>query len=379
METFLKFEGEVDSNGQLWDIKLEQISCLTAGTNPFNIVKKDYTPKMKDKFFFLPGVNIPRVKLKEFALDYHIKTVRDFTEADVVFGSKLSNSKVVTRSWSYQVSTEKFIACFEGLVELKKLDDITIERVKTALEFYTQPVIISDYRSLSMMGDDGLYRNLLVNPAYEFNNSKNSTYTYEVEEEYLELVKFLDGKEIIDEGALLKHINGDDAVLVNKEVFEQLAAMLESSDTDNHVLAMEIMANCKLNESLFYILKLMGSYNARLRDCRSINHVNFKSLLSYLGIDKHRMGFSTDEKIQKLMEKGVLTPGMLNALIRDELSNPSAFYSNMVQIKTLTVSEEIAKYLNKNYEYRLTEDFVPEPEVSEPEPVLEANQGPTWI
>lgn len=380
METFLKFEGEVDANGQLWDIKLEQIHCLADNANPFNIVKKDYTPSMKDKLFFLSGVNIPRVKLKDFALNYHIKTVRDYTEADVIFGSKLSNSKVLTKSWKYTVSTEKFKACFEGLVELGKLDDITVERIKTALEFYTQPIMISDYRSISMIGDDSLYKNLIVNPAYEFNNSKQSIYANEVEEEYLELVKFLDGKEIIDESALLKHINGDDAVLINKEVYEQLAAMMDSYDQDNHVLAMEIMANCKLNESLFYILKLMSNYHHKFRDSRSVNHVNFKGLLSYLGTDKHSMSFTTDRKIQKLMEKGVLTPGMLNALIREELDDTSTFNSHMVQIKTLTVNEEIAKYLNKNYEYKLMEDFVPEPEVSkDPEPNLITNQGPTWI
>jgi hypothetical protein len=380
METFLKFEAEVDDNGKLWNIKLEQINCVKDSAHPFKIVKKEYTPNMKDKLFFLPGVNIPRIKLKDFALNYHIKTVRDVADASVVFGSNLSNSKVLSKGWTSQVDTDKFKACFEALVELGKLDDIIVERVKTALEFYTQPIIYSDYRSISMVGDISLYTGLIVNPAYEFNNSKNSTYAYTVEEEYFALVEFLDGKEVIDEGSLLKYINGDDAILINKEVYEQLVAMLDSSDQDNHVLAIEIMSNCKLNESLFYILKLLSRYSTTISYCKSVNHVNFKSLLSYLGVNKNSMAFTTDRKIQKLMEKGVLTPGMLNALIKEELYNPSTFHSTMVQIKTVTVNQNILKYLNKNYEFRFLDDFVPEPEVVEEQIVLTTTeQTPTWL
>ena len=121
----------------------------------------------------------------------------------------------------------------------------------------------------------------------------------------------------------------------------------------------------------------MGQNYPKLRECRSVDHVNFKSLLSYLGISKHNMDFNVDKKIQKLMDKGVLTTGMLNALIRDELYNPSTFHSTMVQIKTVTVNENIAKYLNKNYEFRYLSDF--EPEIEAPKEEVVIDQTPTWL
>ncbi len=374
MEVFLKFSTGSDLNS----LEVEQISCIIKG-DPFNIVKKEYVPNTGDKFYFLPGVNIPRVKLKEFALNYHLKTVRNVEEADVVFGNKLSNSKVLTRAWKDTIRTEDFKACFQALVDSNKLDEIVVERVKTALEFYTQDIIISDYHSINTISNSSLYNHLIVNLGSVLVNNRKNTYVTEVEDEYLELVEFLDNTEIFDEEGLLKYINGDDAVVINKEVYTQLESMLDSSDTDNHVLAMEIMSNCNLNESLFYLLKLMGDHHRNLINCRSVNHVNFKSLLSYLGIDKYRMNFGVDDKIQKLMDKGVLTVGMLNAIVRDEVSSTSAFYSNMLQIKTLTVNDKIAEYLNKNYEYRLMEDFVPLPETPKVEPVQEAEKGPTWI
>ena len=360
MEVFLKFVAEQDDYGSLnGGIEIEQVYC-TDKQEAFKIVRKEYTPKMSDKLYFLPGVNIPRIKLKEFALKYHIKTTRNVDEADVIFGGNLSNHKVITRQWRYSVKTEYFEACFEALIELGKLDERTIEKISTALEFYTQDTILSDHRSISILGDANLYNTLVINPAYELMQNRQSLYSYEVEEEYLELVKFLDGTEVLNEDALLKHINGDDAVLINKEVYQQLQAMFDSSDRDNWVLGMEILANSKYTESLFYILKLLGQNYPKLRECRSVDHVNFKSLLSYLGISKHNMDFNVDKKIQKLMDKGVLTTGMLNALIRDELYNPSTFHSTMVQIKTVTVNENIAKYLNKNYEFRYLSDFEPE-------------------
>lgn len=379
MKTLLRFIGEVDNNGYLGDIHLEQIQTLDH-TSPFNIIKKkDFTPSIGDKFYFLPGVNIPRVKMKDFTTEYNVKVVRDIREATVVFGSKLSAKKVLTTEWIYTVGTAEFTKCFEALVELKKLDDQTIERIKTALEFYTEDKIISNYRSIAMMGDVNLYSSLIVNPAYEFNNSKESKYVNEVEPDYLEIVKFMDGKEVLDESCILDLLNGDDAVLINKEVYGQLAVMLESSDADNHVVAMEIMANCKYKESLFYILKLMSLYNRQMINCRSVSHVNFKSLLSYLGIDKHNMAFTSDKRIAKLMEKGVLTPGMITSIIREDFNDPSSFYSSMVQVKTFTVSEEIHKYFNKNYTFELLPDFEPVPE-TQPEPVVQPTQNQTtWL
>jgi hypothetical protein len=378
MEVFLKFVAEQDDYGSFADgIKIEQVYCLNK-QEAFKIVREEYTPKMSDKLYFLPGVNIPRIKLKEFALKYHIKTTRDITEADVIFGGNLSNHKVITRQWRYSVKTEYFKACFEALIELDKLDERTIERISTALEFYTQDTILSDHRSILLLGDANLYNTLVINPAYELMQSRQSLYADEVEEEYLELVRFLENTEVLNEDALLKHINGDDAVLINKEVYQQLQAMFDSSDRDNWVLGMEILANSKYTESLFYILKLLSQNCTKLRECKSVDHVNFKSLLSYLGISKHNMDFNVDKKIQKLMDKGVLTTGMLNALIRDELYNPSTFHSTMVQIKTVTVNENIAKYLNKNYEFRYLSDF--EPEIEAPkEEVVVIDQTPTWL
>lgn len=319
----------------------------------------EYEPKIGDKIYLLPGVNIPRIKLKEFALDYNIKKVNDIKEATVIFGSKLSNSKLINTHWNYRVKTEDFKNCFEACVnDLNLFDEYEIEKVKTALEFYQEEFIYADYRSMRILGNEDLYKTLIVNPAFSFNKNKSSTYSYVIEEQYQKLVEDLENKEVLNEAALLKHINGDDAIVIDQKVFEQLDLMFESSDADNHVLAMEIMSNCKYKESLYYIIKLMRRKHNTMQNCRSKNHVNFKSLLSYLEIDKYGMNFSMDNMLRLLMKKEVLTPEMLNKIITEEVDT-NTFYSSILKIKTITAEQELLEYFNLNYTLELTPDFIP--------------------
>ena len=87
---------------------------------------------------------------------------------------------------------------------------------------------------------------------------------------------------LCDEKDLLENLNGDDALVIGETEFEQLRQMFLSSDSDNHVLAMEIMANSNYSQSIFYLLRLFKDYNRKISDQRSRNHVNFKSLVSIM-------------------------------------------------------------------------------------------------
>ena len=64
--------------------------------------------------------------------------------------------------------------------------------------------------------------------------------------------------------------------------------MFQSSDTDNHLMAMEIMANCNYKESMLYLaLLFFHHHDAQMYYVKSKNHVNFKSLKNYMGIGRH--------------------------------------------------------------------------------------------
>ena len=48
-------------------------------------ILESYSPQKGDTFYFLPGVSIPRVKLKDLNVQYGIKAVRDIEKASHIF------------------------------------------------------------------------------------------------------------------------------------------------------------------------------------------------------------------------------------------------------------------------------------------------------
>ena len=56
----------------------------------FNTVSTGYIPTLNDKLYFAKGVNIPRVKLKNLAKDYKIKSTTNLADASAIFISENS-------------------------------------------------------------------------------------------------------------------------------------------------------------------------------------------------------------------------------------------------------------------------------------------------
>ena len=102
MKTYLHiFDIEADDNELI--IKVEPLYCADNSNNPIGACDKDYDPTKGDKLYFLPGVNIPRIKLKDLTLKYGIKTVREFKDATVMFGSDNTASKLSDSHHYYQI------------------------------------------------------------------------------------------------------------------------------------------------------------------------------------------------------------------------------------------------------------------------------------
>jgi hypothetical protein len=164
------------------------------------------------------------------------------------------------------------------------------------------------------------------------------------------------------ESCLTSVLNGTNAAVIDEEMFARLSAMFDSNDRDNWVLAMEIMANSKYEESLYFIELLFKEHSGRMYDTPTKRHVNFKSLVTYLGKGSY---FNTglDSVVKSLIDKQVLTHDILTDLMhryKQEIINggESAYFT----IKDISVTEEIHNIINKNFAYNLVEDFVPEVE-----------------
>jgi hypothetical protein len=370
MDNFLIFEidnysAQYDGKGNLdiqrLGIKIDTGVALNNTTkNNITISPDEYIPKIGDKLYFLPGVNIPRVKLKNLILDYNVTIVKNVKDATAIFGSKHSISKMMTTKWYYSLKTEDFKECYQALKP--HLDSRIIDNIDTALEFYTGEWMHSDWNSITKICDNDLnvYKTLIINPGIVAESNRTSKYLEVISEEYYKVLSDLEGRVILSDGSLVDKLNGDQAIVINSEVYDQLDQMLTSTDEDNHILAMEIMANSNYKQSLLYMHLIFKEHYREISNCHTKNHVNFKSLLAYLGKDNYSLQSSLDTIVKSLIEKQVLTEEMLNILLDKysmEITNSGD--NTFFKVKNITVNEEVLLTINSNYEYRIRPEFIP--------------------
>jgi hypothetical protein len=313
----------------------------------------EYIPRKGDKVYFLPGVNVPRVKFKEIALEYGIRTVRNPNEADVFFGNKSTTDKITTHSWNYKIETKHLRDALDN--NTLDVDHIYIEKLQTALEFYTDEFIMVDHPlAMELVGEKSIP------------NSQTRLLT--ISEDFIQLGEALVGKVIFEESTIVDRLNGQDASVIDAAMFNQLATMFQSTDADNHILAMEIIANCKYSASLAHMLLLFKDFSPQMYSSHTRNHVNFKSLVSWLG-GRILTSNTLDDLCDILKDKGQFNPENLNILLnhshKDILDRGDSRY---FRIKVITLEEEELINLNTNYTYDTVEDFIPvevEEEVSD--------------
>ena len=355
MKTYLHIY-EVDAMDNELIIKVEPLYCADDKADIITATDKDYTPSKGDKLYFLPGVNIPRVKLKDLSLQHGIKTTRNINDATHVFVGKNTKDKITSGAWYYSINT----SALRGILLDPELvmDEYYKENLTQALEFYTEDVVILDYSAAGQLRNS----ELPFVKRYSYSNvSRHSSVYYSVDSDHTDLFPDILTLDIYDESKLIKHINGDDAATIDETMFQQISDMFKSSDSDNHVLAMEIMANCNYIDSLLYLEMLFKDHAGKMYNCHTKNHVNFKSLLSYLGKSKSNMDTSVDDIMEALVNKDVLDTDKIDVLMKhysDELGRRGN--STFFKVKSITVDEETLQLLNTNYVYEELPDFVPE-------------------
>ena len=318
-----------------------------------------YTPTKGDKYYFLPGVNIPRIKLKDVALQHGVRNVRNVDEATHVFGSNSTFAKMINRQYENFMETADFLEFMEVIKD--NVDEYYMEKVTQAFEFYELEEIIIK-RTLPAIArysvdDATLKHNIEQCKGY---SKCTNEYAYSADVEYDELFKTIITKELWSEDALLVHVNGDNAVTIDSDMYEQIADMFRSSDSDNHILAMEIMANSNYKDSLLYLEILFKEFEGQIYNSHTKKHVNFKSLLNYLGKERS-INTNLNDVMNSLINKGVLTTDMLNVLMdRYHIEIQRNGDYNHFKVKTITVDEDTLALLNTNYTYSVKEDYQPE-------------------
>ena len=168
---------------------------------------------------------------------------------------------------------------------------------------------------------------------------------------------------------MLEVVNGDEATTIDLDTYQNLRNMFNSTDQDNHVLAMEIMANCNYKDSILFLTMLFFHHSYQIGNCRSRNHVNFKSLKNYLGdVWSH-----VDGIFHTLAQHNALTAENIEFVVEDQKN----YFQNNGHSDYLVPQRYVLKrehalnhginYVKEIFEYE--DDLPTEDEVTEEIPV----------
>jgi hypothetical protein len=112
-------------------------------------------------------------------------------------------------------------------------------------------------------------------------------------------------KTLVHQKDLLTIINMNN--VMNEEMFNETLKMFDSVDRNNHVLALELMANVDYERSALYLFMLFKECHHRIWDRPETKHVNFKSMMDFFNL---RRGFrlnDMEDVIGELEARDLLT------------------------------------------------------------------------
>lgn len=105
------------------------------------------------------------------------------------------------------------------------------------------------------------------------------------------------------ESQILKLLNN---TVLDEHMYNSISEMLKSKDISTKGMAIDLMANCDFEKSIIYLCALLFDHTDEFFKCRERNSVNFKSLLSYLGLKSPKQ-VSTHNIVRIVRGKNLLT------------------------------------------------------------------------
>jgi hypothetical protein len=318
-----------------------------------------YIPKAKDRLYFYPQCNVPRYKVREWGKknDASITVKEELATAKFASATSVANCIDTIRcgaaykndfiNWlslnNYDVNKESYIALKDALDNCSN-DSVFLQSYGSNISSYRSTSAYGSPKSLKFGLDE---KNVYHKKAW-------FTHIIRAKEEAI-LNSLLSSPNIFDQEDIISLIN-QDAIVIGKDMYSRLCDMLGNNNRADHLVALEIIANCNINPSLHYVLLLMKQYANTIINLKESKHVNFKSLLEYIGITRREMTWLNEDKIiDILMQKDVLTMSNISELAQavKEIMMKAANTKHFL-ISKITVSKEIQEYIkNKEVQQQL--------------------------
>ncbi len=263
-----------------------------------------YKPVANDKIYIYPDSGIPRFKLKEYCQKNKISLIKDHTKANARFinlKTKITDS--VRNQYCYIIKRDFYLRY------LNAHPGILTPEAEGQVRSNTCGIYLFDYKCMVEVHPGRLSsETFTLNP---LSDGYTSRLTLVPKVIYDELISLIGAVNIYSHEDLVEDLGS--GLVMDKNLHHNLKRLFESKDQNNHMLAMESMANCDYQESAVYLLLLFKEFGKQIFECYTRNHVNFKSLRNYFKVE--RASIDADDIVSKLRERGLATKENINLLI----------------------------------------------------------------
>jgi hypothetical protein len=238
-----------------------------------------------DKLFFLPGCSVPRFKVRE-----HFACTIKPEYATAAFVSKQglvgSDSTLDHYRDVYPIRKEYMFDFMNNLKDHHTTllwDSLTEDLEDDAIIYITKNLWYTyshsgEYTNYGENIDEGMIQMDIRKWSFKYQASASEYQLFGITRK--SGINNLQC-DIYFEDDILGHLNVGNLV-VGEEKYHELRSFGQTEEKENIVLMMELMSNADFKESLVYLLFLLKEFGHSIYPLKESNHVNFKSLLSYL-------------------------------------------------------------------------------------------------
>lgn len=258
--------------------------------------------------YISPKCEVSREKLKSLLESTGVRVIRDPEKADLIFTSLkycYEIADTITYKWFADFSHPNGDQAFMSPDDTKLFKNSLFKRddINRDLESSTDK-ISSKYTARRSWGntsfvDFSIAGTYISVESIEANNILNNLFNE-------------NNVKVYDESALLDKM-GEAAI--DKDTYEAILQMFNSSDATNHTVAMTIMANCNYKKSAVYLAQICRLHGTKIWDHPTRKTVAFKGLISFLGKNmRHNFRFDYEDVFNIAIEQGDVTPDVVDFL-----------------------------------------------------------------
>lgn len=294
LKKYLLIDTYYDHDDDLHKLKLKVVNGFTRDDVETALdVQKGWTPLggSQDRLYFFPGSNVPRFKVRE-----HYSCTIKPEYATAAFLSKDSVE-----------GSDSTLDHYKDCMPIEDIDSFTdwmedIRDYHTALKFAS---VMGNGNIEGIMLSKKLWHDSAWQMDYHTGNERisdihgvGSRYSHknDCHGNDFQLLGFnkksglnnLTG-DIFFEDDLLSILNNGNFV-IGPTKYQELRNFGLTGEVENQVLMMELMSNCDFEKSVVHLLFLLKEFGSTMTSMKESEHVNFKSLLSFLKISQRKLG-----------------------------------------------------------------------------------------